>query len=149
MKNILILLFSFISLYANIDDFKTATWNMQGSSASSEAKWSISVVQMFSGANGLDVLAIQEAGILPATAQPTGRAFRAFGTQVVVTEHVWNIGTRLRPDLIFIYYARTDLGGNRVNLALASRRQADEVFLRPPPTGTLDTVPSMIFNNAC
>lgn len=36
MKNILILLFSFISLYANIDDFKTATWNMQGSSASSE-----------------------------------------------------------------------------------------------------------------
>ena len=134
MKNILILLFSFISLYANIDDFKTATWNMQGSSASSEAKWSISVAQMFSGANGLDVLAIQEAGTLPATAQPTGREFRAFGTQVVVTEHVWNIGTRLRPDLIFIYYARTDLGGNRVNLALASRRQADEVFLLPPPT---------------
>ena len=134
MKNILILLFSFISLYANIDDFKTATWNMQGSSASSEAKWSISVAQMFSGANGLDVLAIQEAGTLPATAQPTGREFRAFGTQVVVTEHVWNIGTRLRPDLIFIYYARTDLGGNRVNLAIASRRQADEVFLLPPPT---------------
>lgn len=135
MKNILIiLLFSFISLYANIDDFKTATWNMQGSSASSEAKWSISIAQMFSGANGIDVLAIQEAGTLPATAQPTGREFRAFGTSVVVTEHVWNIGTRLRPDLIFIYYARTDLGGNRVNLALASRRQADEVFLRPPPT---------------
>lgn len=47
---------------------------------------------------------------------------------------MWNIGTRLRPDLIFIYYARTDLGGNRVNLAIASRRQADEVFLLPPPT---------------
>ncbi len=107
---------------------------MQGSSASSEAKWSISIAQMFSGANGIDVLAIQEAGTLPATAEPTGREFRVFGTQVVVTEHVWNIGTRLRPDLIFIYYARTDLGGNRVNLAIASRRQADEVFLRPPPT---------------
>lgn len=134
MRYILVLLFSFISVFANIDDFKTATWNMQGSSASSEAKWSISVAQMFSGANGIDVLAIQEAGTLPATAQPTGREFRAFGTTTVVTEHVWNIGTRLRPDLIFIYFARTDLGGNRVNLAIASRRQADQIFLLPPPT---------------
>ena len=120
MRYILVLLFSAAALFGVIDDFKTATWNMQGSSASSEAKWSISVAQMFSGANGIDVLAIQEAGTLPATAEPTGREFRAFGTQVVVTEHVWNIGTSLTPDMIFNYFARTDAAVNRVNLAIAS-----------------------------
>ncbi|MDL0088630.1 cytolethal distending toxin subunit B family protein [Campylobacter gastrosuis] len=134
MKILIAFLISLSALFGVIDDFKTATWNMQGSSASSEAKWSISVTQMFSGANGIDVLAIQEAGTLPVTALPTGREFRFAGISIEVTEHVWNIGTRLRPDLIFIYYAQTDLGGNRVNLAIASRRQADEVFLLPPPT---------------
>nr|BAW94605.1 cytolethal distending toxin B [Campylobacter hyointestinalis] len=131
---ILVALLSASLLFSAIDDFKTATWNMQGSSASSEAKWSVSIRQMFSGDNGLDILAVQEAGSLPRTARATGRVFDFNGTDVNVTEHIWNLGTNLRPSFVFIYYARTDLGANRVNLALVSRNPADEVFLLPPPT---------------
>ena len=133
-KLLLILGFSFTLSHAVIDDFKTATWNMQGSSASSEAKWSVSIRQMFSGASGIDILAVQEAGTLPQTARATGRTFDFNGTSVQVSEHIWNLGTSLRPSFVYIYYAPTDAGANRVNLALVSRMPADEVFLLPPPT---------------
>jgi cytolethal distending toxin subunit B len=133
-KLLLILGFSFTLSHAVIDDFKTATWNMQGSSASSEAKWSVSIRQMFSGASGIDILAVQEAGTLPQTARATGRTFDFNGTSVQVSEHIWNLGTSQRPSFVYIYYAPTDAGANRVNLALVSRMPADEVFLLPPPT---------------
>lgn len=133
-KLFLILGFSFTLSHAVIDDFKTATWNMQGSSASSEAKWSVSIRQMFSGASGIDILAVQEAGTLPQTARATGRTFDFNGTSVQVSEHIWNLGTSQRPSFVYIYYAPTDVGANRVNLALVSRMPADEVFLLPPPT---------------
>lgn len=133
-KFFLILSFSFTLSHAVIDDFKTATWNMQGSSASSEAKWSVSIRQMFSGASGIDILAVQEAGTLPQTARATGRTFDFNGTSVQVSEHIWNLGTSLRPSFVYIYYAPTDAGANRVNLALVSRTPANEVFLLPPPT---------------
>lgn len=134
IKFFLILGFSFTLSHAVIDDFKTATWNMQGSSASSEAKWSVSIRQMFSGASGIDILAVQEAGTLPQTARATGRTFDFNGTSVQVSEYIWNLGTSLRPSFVYIYYAPTDAGANRVNLALVSRTPADEVFLLPPPT---------------
>lgn len=133
-KLLLILGLSFTLSHAVIDDFKTATWNMQGSSASSEAKWSVSIRQMFSGASGIDILAVQEAGTLPQTARATGRTFDFNGTSVQVSEHIWNLGTSQRPSFVYIYYAPTDAGANRVNLALVSRMPADEVFLLPPPT---------------
>ena len=133
-KLLLILGLSFTLSHAVIDDFKTATWNMQGSSASSEAKWSVSIRQMFSGASGIDILAVQEAGTLPQTARATGRIFDFNGTSVQVSEHIWNLGTSQRPSFVYIYYAPTDAGANRVNLALVSRMPADEVFLLPPPT---------------
>lgn len=133
-KLLLMLSFSFTLSHAVIDDFKTATWNMQGSSASSEAKWSVSIRQMFSGASGIDILAVQEAGTLPQTARATGRTFDFNGTSVQVSEHIWNLGTSQRPSFVYIYYAPTDAGANRVNLALVSRMPADEVFLLPPPT---------------
>lgn len=133
-KLLLALGLTFSISYAVIDDYKSATWNMQGSSASSEAKWSVSIRQMFSGASGLDILAVQEAGTLPQTARATGRVFDFNGTSVQVSEHIWNLGTSQRPSFVYIYYAPTDPGANRVNLALISRTPADEVFLLPPPT---------------
>ena len=57
------------------EDYKFATWNLQGSSAAIESKWNISVRQIISGENPADILAIQEAGNLPNSAQATGRTF--------------------------------------------------------------------------
>ena len=39
------------------------------------------------------------------------------------------MGIRSRPRSVFIYYANIDVGARRVNLAIVSGRQADEVFV--------------------
>lgn len=69
---------------------------------------------------------IQEAGTLPRTATPTGRHVEQGGTPI--DEYEWNLGTLSRPDRVFIYYSRVDVGTNRVNLAIVSRMQAEEVI---------------------
>lgn len=77
---------------------------MQGSSAATESKWSVSVRQLVSGANPLDILMIQEAGTLPRTAAPTGRHVQQGGAPI--DEYEWNLGTLSRPDrVLFIILA--------------------------------------------
>lgn len=121
--------FSYPTLAAP-DDFKTATWNLQGASANTENKWNINVRQLISGENAVDILAIQEAGTPPSTATDTGRIIPTPG--IPVRELVWNLSTNSRPEHVFIYFAPIDALGGRVNLALVSNRRADEVFLLRP-----------------
>lgn len=64
MKKIICLFLSFNLAFANLENFNVGTWNLQGSSAATESKWSVSVRQLVSGANPLDILMIQEAGTL-------------------------------------------------------------------------------------
>ncbi len=119
--------------FGAIDDFKTASWNLQGSSATSESKWSVSVRQLISGENAADILALQEAGSLPQTATPTQRTFQT-PPGIPIAEYTWDLGSRSRPDMVYIYYSPVDVGANRVNLAIVSRRMADDVIVLPPPT---------------
>lgn len=120
-------------LWAKPEDFKTASWNLQGSSANTESKWSVSVRQLVTGENAADILAIQEAGTLPQTARPSGRAITTV-SGIPIEEFIWDLGTRSRPDNLFIYYSPVDTGANRVNLAIVSRMRANEVIILPPPT---------------
>lgn len=131
IRILIISLFASI-LWAGIEDMKTGTWNLQGSSASSEAKWNVNVRQMVSGQGALDILAVQEAGSLPTSVMPTGRT--ATQGDFNATEYTWNLGTRSRPQIVYVYYAQIDMGANRVNLAIVSQRMADEIFLLPPPS---------------
>lgn len=124
--------FALTSAVANPEEYKLATWNLQGSAAVTESKWNISVRQIVSGDNAADILMIQEAGSLPTTATPTGRTFSQGG--IVVTEYSWQLGSLSRPHEIFIYFSQTDLGANRVNLAIVSRFMATNVVILPPPT---------------
>ena len=114
-------------LFANIEDFKIGTWNLQGSSASTESKWNVSVRQLISGSNPVNILMVQEAGSIPRSARPTGRVVQPGGTPV--EEFTWDLGTSSRPRTVFIYYAPIDVGARRVNLAIVSDRQADEVLV--------------------
>ncbi|AJD06865.1 cytolethal distending toxin subunit B family protein [Campylobacter lari] len=134
MKKISILLFSISLLFANLDDYNVGTWNLQGSSAATESKWNISIRQLISGDNPLDILAVQEAGVLPSTAMMTSRQVQPAGVGIPIHEYEWNLGSLSRPNSVFIYYSRVDVGANRVNMAIVSRRQADEVIVLPPPT---------------
>lgn len=119
---------------AKLEDFKVATWNLQGSSAANENKWNVSIRQLITGAGAADILAIQEAGVLPSSAMITSRVVQPATIGIPIHEYTWNLGTSSRPDNVFIYYSRVDVGANRVNLAIVSRRQADEVIVIPPPT---------------
>lgn len=118
---------------AKPEDYKLATWNLQGSSAATESKWNISIRQIISGENPADILAVQEAGNLPSSARQTGRTLIQGGT-IVVNEFEWQLGSLSRPLSVFIYYTQIDTGANRVNLAIVSRFRADEVLAFPPPT---------------
>lgn len=128
------LLFSSVPTFASLENFKVATWNLQGSSAANENKWNVSVRQLITGDGAVDILAIQEAGVLPSSAMVTERVVQPATIGIPIHEYTWNLGTSSRPDNVFIYYSRVDVGANRVNLAIVSRRQADEVIVIPPPT---------------
>ncbi|EAP7571569.1 cytolethal distending toxin subunit B family protein [Salmonella enterica] len=119
---------------AAVTDYRIVTWNLQGSSAASESKWNINVRQLVSGSDGADILMIQEAGSLPLTAVQTPRQVQPVGIGIPINEYTWNLGTTRRPDIRYIYYSRVDVGANRVNLAIVSRQQADNVFVIRPPT---------------
>lgn len=113
--------------WANLEDFRVSTWNLQGSSANTESKWNVSVRQLITGDNPANILMVQEAGAIPASARPTGRIVQPGGTPV--EEFSWNLGTYSRPNTVFIYYAPLDVGARRVNLAIVSDRRADEVIV--------------------
>lgn len=124
---------------AAVDDYRPATWNLQGSSASSESKWNVNVRAMVSSTSSdyARVLAIQEAGDVPSSAQLQPRLGTAGGVplsnpgnlQIPVEEYRWNLGTSGRPIDRYIYFSRTDTGANRVNLALVTDTRADEVVI--------------------
>jgi len=133
-------------LFANLEDYKIATWNLQGSSANTESKWNISVRQLISGDNAADILAIQEAGSLPSTVSSTGRIAR-LSDEIAVEEFAWDLGTRSRPDNVFVYYAPVDSGAHRVNLAIVSRQRADEIIILPPPTTVSRPIIGIRINN--
>ncbi|TXE83192.1 cytolethal distending toxin subunit B family protein [Campylobacter peloridis] len=134
MKKILLLILSINLVFANLEDYNVGTWNLQGSSAATESKWNISIRQLVTGDNPMDILAVQEAGVLPSTAIMTPRQVQPVGVGIPIHEYEWNLGSLSRPNSVFIYYSRVDVGANRVNMAIVSRRQADEVIVLPPPT---------------
>ncbi|MCI5969418.1 cytolethal distending toxin subunit B family protein [Helicobacter sp.] len=129
MRMIVLMFLSFTLLLGKIEDYVVGTWNLQGSSASTENKWNVSVRQLITGDNPVDILMVQEAGRVPASARLTGRMIQPGGTPI--QEYVWDLGTRSRPRMVFIYYADIDVGARRVNLAIVSGRQVDEVFVIP------------------
>lgn len=135
MRKIILILFSFIYAFAGFENYNIGTWNLQGSSAAStESKWTISIRQLITGENPLDILMVQEAGVLPSTAVMTPRQAQPAGVGIPIHEYIWNLGTLSRPNNVYIYYSRIDVGANRVNFAIVSRQMADEVIVIPSPT---------------
>ncbi|MDE5591822.1 MAG: cytolethal distending toxin subunit B family protein, partial [Helicobacter sp.] len=127
MKTILCFLMSFTFALANLEDYRVSTWNLQGSSANVESKWNVSVRQLITGDNPANILMIQEAGAIPASARRTDRVVQPGGTPV--EEFIWELGTYSRPNSVYIYYAPIDVGARRVNLAIVSDRRADEIIV--------------------
>lgn len=134
MKKILLLILSINLVFGALEDYNVGTWNLQGSSAATESKWNVSVRQLITGNNPMDILAVQEAGTLPSTAVMTSRQVQPVGVGIPIHEYEWNLGSSSRPNSVYIYYSRVDVGANRVNMAIVTRIRAEEVVVLPPPT---------------
>lgn len=130
-------------LFAALENYNIGTWNLQGSSASSESKWNINVRQLLIGSQAADILMVQEAGTLPATAVRTDRVIQPVGVGIPIEEYRWNLGTRTRPNEVYIYYSRLDVGANRVNLAIVSRNRADSAHVIHSSSAVLTARPAV------
>lgn len=99
-------------------ELRLATWNMQGTSATAESKWRTRLLQL---ARVNDLVAVQEAGTPPASAQLVTRldVLDQFGTVQVVEQYLWQAGTLARPEAYQVYFL--DVQRLRVNLALVLR----------------------------
>ncbi|MEM5373340.1 cytolethal distending toxin subunit B family protein [Paraburkholderia azotifigens] len=147
------IIFTFLAVYcannsfAAINDRRVVTWNLQGSSASTESKWNVNIRHLLLGKNNdgsvrdsmpIDIVTIQEAGSLPdsITINPPlpldGRLVNPDEVVAPIEEYLWNLGTRARPINYYVYFSRIDAGANRVNLAIISRDRANQVFFLKP-----------------
>lgn len=116
---------------AAIGDWKLGTYNMQGSTggANGQSKWQSDVIPLMQG--GVQVLALQEAGTIPASATvESHRTLTVWAPNGVhynydLTIATWNPGGR-RGATYYIYLLNTDPNGHRVNIAFISTRRADD-----------------------
>lgn len=106
MRRVILFFTMFFSLaYAGLEDFNIGTWNLQDSSAATESKWNVSVRQLITGDSPLDVLMVQEAGVLPQSAMMTERVVQPVGVGIPTHKYEWNLGIASRPQSVWIYYS--------------------------------------------
>jgi endonuclease/exonuclease/phosphatase family metal-dependent hydrolase len=102
--------------------FRIATWNMQGTSESFNTKWRTKILEL---ARANDVVLIQEAGVSPLSARLTGylNVQDQFGTPYSVAQLLWEAGTTSRPENYHVFYL--DVKRLRVNLAIVVAASTD------------------------
>lgn len=115
----------------NVRTKTLATWNMQGGSDSVNSKWTTGVAEL---ARQNTIVALQEAGPdLPATTtHVTERNIGGF----TVREGLWPIDSDRSHgnEFAYVYFLPIDTNGHRVNLAMVTQQQADDVVIIPPIT---------------
>jgi hypothetical protein len=121
-------------------DRVTGSWNMQGESDGSggvpESRWQSAIQRMLND-EGVQVASLQEAGNAP---PPSSRWSDRVFPNPGITEHLWNIGTESRPDIVNIYWA--DPGQQRNGLAILSRDTARDA-VQLPVGGNFNSRPMM------
>ncbi|SDH58107.1 endonuclease/exonuclease/phosphatase family protein [Pseudomonas abietaniphila] len=94
---------------------RVATWNMQGSSEATDTKWRNQVLAL---ARSNDVVALQEAGVRPASAHHVEdiTLMDQFGYPHTVQHYLWEAGTTSRSEQYQVFFF--NVGRFRVNLAI-------------------------------
>ncbi|MGV6397490.1 endonuclease/exonuclease/phosphatase family protein [Pseudomonas caspiana] len=102
--------------------FSVATWNMQGTSETSNTKWRTKVLEL---ARANDVVVIQEAGVSPFSARLVSYLYvqDQFGTTYTIAQLLWEAGTSSRPENYHVFYL--DVKRLRVNLAIVVAASTD------------------------
>ncbi|MDJ1130590.1 endonuclease/exonuclease/phosphatase family protein [Streptomyces iconiensis] len=112
--------------HAAATDRTVGSWNMegqfQGGDGRPESRWHTSVQPRLN--DGVEVVALQEAGN-----EPPGRWTDRVFPQPGVAEHIWQMGTETRPDVVNIYWGST--GQQRNGLAIVTRETAVDAVVLP------------------
>ncbi|MEU9347690.1 hypothetical protein AB0D74_41485 [Streptomyces sp. NPDC048278] len=126
---------------AAVEDYRPATYNMQGGMSAGQSKWTTDLPQIMNA--GYNVIALQEAGPQPpASARLTWTSPYLSGNDHWrgwrVYEYEWDpYPNRINPPW-HIYWVRTDfsgpagVNGGRVNLAILTTFDAAEAFVARP-----------------
>lgn len=118
---------------ANLENHRPVSYNMQGGQGGDVTpKWSNDIPQLL---RNHDVLALQEAGPLPAL-DPNG-LFHYQDTTTIngynIYHYLRNFGTENNVILRHVYFMQTDPNGNRVNLAMVTEAEPDALWVTTPP----------------
>ena len=147
MKSIYLLTiccFYMVSANAGLEDFRPGTWNLQGTSDSTENKWQTHIRPLLLRSNNNDdernILAVQEVTGPPASATviTSGpdyiQVLRPDGDNHVVHQYQWRVSTsRMPPESVYLYLVEV---AQRVNLGIITVRRPDHlVLLRSPRSG--------------
>jgi len=133
------LLLAVVSLptLAGVQDHTPMTWNMQGSTANGNNKWTDTILHF---TQNHDVISLQEAGPEAVVATLSTAHHRAHfgythnGQNYNLNVYEWNAGSSTRPIRRYIYFMRTDFStGNRVNLAMVTTEFGHPHFIPPQP----------------
>lgn len=125
-----LVLYSAPPSHASPGNHRPATWNMQGSSSSSDSKWTNTVQRLSVGGENYlphPVLALQEAGPLnsvPGT-RVDGGTITVNGRQATYSYEVreWRIGSARRGQTVYVTHMTTDPTGNRNNVAFVTHER--------------------------
>lgn len=118
-----------------LENFFPMTWNMQGGTDGQDSKWTSSVWRLLR--DGHDMVALQEVGPQPPGVRTARPAIQPDPGLPAVLEYQWNPGGR-RGQVYWVYFMQTDPTGNRVNLAIVTTQQAQNVYVVPPGNETPD-----------
>ncbi|MCL6753327.1 hypothetical protein KBT16_21090 [Nostoc sp. CCCryo 231-06] len=122
------------NLRANAVTASMVTWNMQGGNDSLDNKWNAYVKPLV---NTYAYVCLQEAGALPSSnvsdEQPPQWLKISPPPPNYRWRYVkWNIGTQTRPENVYILWLESDPNGGRVNLAICSKTQPNDLIYIAP-----------------
>lgn len=117
-------------ILADVRSYKVGSWNLDGLQIPIEEKWNNTIRALLNGSNGVDVLALQEVGALPANVKFLNTFTLPYAATIPIQEYQWDQGKG--QEKVFIYFVRTDASMKAINLAIVSKRRANEVFIIKP-----------------
>ncbi|MEV6871516.1 GDSL-type esterase/lipase family protein [Amycolatopsis sp. NPDC051128] len=114
----------------DITNLRMATWNLQGGTMMGESKWTDGVGPMLEGRStdnilSHDIVALQEAGSAPPGDRQQTPVARLGNLQVF--HYLWPYGRGIQ----HVYFMEEDVNGHRVNLAIATAREPQQVVIVP------------------
>lgn len=115
---------------ADVRAYKVGSWNLDDLQMPIEEKWNNTIRALLNGSNGVDILALQEVGALPANVKFLNTFTLPYAATIPIQEYQWDQGRG--QDRVFIYFVRMDTSMRNINLAIISKRRANEVFIIKP-----------------